>query len=328
MSDYADVSHYQTMNLDAYWAKHDRLAMKVTEGTGYVDPTFGDRYADAVRRGRPTKLYHFDRARFAGEDQFDFYVSQIRRVRPAGPRPFPLDLLCLDSEDTDTPSQAAASAHAFSYRGAAQGYPGSQYTGVWYANPYGLTASVLHPTWRRQWLSDYGATSDLNVRQPNGWTRAQLIGRQWTDRATIPGITGTADYSRVINDWLTVTPQEDGMTQEDQDAINAHTDAAHAELWRKLTAMFGPSGITDGNAWPNNGFGVRFTANTRALLAPIQQSITGLTQDAAADADKILIAIADVVLDPGVPNDDPDAVVEALRDALVRGTAAGPTPTT
>lgn len=205
MTSYADLSHHQSVDLAAYFAGHDRVALKVTEGTAFVDPTFAERYRVAVQLGRPVQLYHYDRARFDGAEQADFFLATIRAA--GGPRLWPLDLMCLDSEDTNNPAGADVSAGRFTNRLGGLGYPGSAYTGVWFANPYGITASVLHPRWRWLWLSDYTAAhADGSMPLPAGWTRAQVLARQFTDRATVAGVESTCDYSRVLADWLHTAP--------------------------------------------------------------------------------------------------------------------------
>jgi hypothetical protein len=212
---WADTSHYQAVDLGAYFAAHDRLAQKVTEGGWdhtqnrpvYVDPTFASRYAYCRDRRLPFVAYHFDRARFDGAEQFDTMLWAIRQA--GGPRAG-LDLLCLDSEDTQTPGRAAASAHEFTGRATALGFPaGAVYSGVWFASPYGIVPSLLPPGWRRLWLSDYNAAhTDATMALPFGWTRDQVIARQYTSTATVAGVSGPCDANRTLIDWL----QEDDVT--------------------------------------------------------------------------------------------------------------------
>lgn len=214
MTSFSDLSHHNAgVSLTAYAAVHDRVALKATEGGGYVDPTFGDRWRQAGALGLRRVAYHFDRAAYDGGAQFGWLIDAV--IRAGGLRPG--DLLCLDSEDTQTPNRASASAAAFTHAAAAAGYPGCVYTGRWFANPYSVTAGILHPSWRWLWLSDYTVShTDDGMPLPNGWARSQVIARQFTSTATVPGVTGPCDYSRVLHDWLTT---EDDMSAEDVKAI-------------------------------------------------------------------------------------------------------------
>lgn len=176
-------------------------------------------------------LYHFDRAATGGAAQFDDFLNAIKGA--GGPRAFPLDLLCLDSEDTQSPGLAATSARAFTNRAASLGYQGCVYTGNWFANPHGITAALVHPSWQRLWLSDYNPDhADETMPLPAGWDRTQVIARQFTSGATVPGISGRADYSRVLNDWLT--------KDENVAITDAEFDKIATLTWTKVA-----QGLTD-----------------------------------------------------------------------------------
>lgn len=328
MTTFADLSHHQAgVSMTAYAAAHDRVALKATEGVGYVDPTFADRWVAAGAAGLARVAYHFDRAASDGGDQCDWFLAAVRRV--GGVRAG--DLLCLDSEDTQSPAKAAASAAAFTNRAAAAGYRGCVYTGRWFANPYGIGANVLHPLWRRLWLSDYTlAHDDAAMPLPAGWARSQVIARQFTDRAAVPGVTGPCDYSRVLAEWLGApTPTGDTSVTTEADQILAAVKACQDTLYN-LTRAQSPDGKPD----PGHAEQAVTTANGRltalaGALAKIGQQVGALSDDeakllAAEDAAtaKILAAVQTVIVDPQVPNADPEAFVAALRDALVRGEPA------
>ncbi|MBI1757968.1 MAG: glycoside hydrolase family 25 protein [Actinobacteria bacterium] len=204
MTTWADVSHWQMIDLRAYAAAgHDRIACKATEGSGYVDPTFAYRWRLAGQLGLARLAYHFATAANRGADDFDHFIGTVHAAGGVGPR----DLLCLDSEDPAGVSRADDHAREFTARAVARGYPsGCLYTGRWYANPANLQPDDLAPGWRRLWISDYGPAPDGQIPLPDGWTRNQVIARQYTSTATLPGITGPADANRTLIDWLGKDP--------------------------------------------------------------------------------------------------------------------------
>lgn len=322
MTTYSDVSHHQAVTLPAYWALHDRMALKVTEGTGFTDDTFRERYRYAKDRGLPLKLYHFDRAKFDGAAQFDFFLDAIRAA--GGPRPG-LDLLCHDVEDTNDPNLAAGSAREFTNHAAGLGYSGCVYTGVWYANPHGITAGILHPSWRRLWLSDYGTTPDAQMRLPNGWVRSQVIARQFTSTASVPGVGSPADYNRVLAEWLgsapTPTPVEDTLSAAEVkqilDAIGGVSDIV--SVMARGDVPPGPHGSTHANL-----------KDMSAALNAVRAAVGALSDDEAhilAAVQASDAAIEAAVAAVGAPGPGADPVVFARAVIAQLGAVFNPAPT-
>lgn len=208
---FADISHHQTsVDLAAYKAAgHDRIVMKATEGTGFVDPAFADRWREAGRLGLARVAYHYSRAKFDGAVEFEHFWSVVQAAGGIGQR----DRLCLDVEDTNTPARAVANCREFGARAIASDITGVTrgmvYTGNWYvkqvaqAGGGALAADVFPPGWRHLWISHYdGSVPDDEILIPAGWSRDQVVARQFTDRATVPGVSGGCDYSRLFRDWL------------------------------------------------------------------------------------------------------------------------------
>ncbi len=226
MTSFADISHHQgVVDLAKYKAAgHDRIIMKATEGTGFTDPLFNSNWVEAGRLGLKRTAYHFQRARFNGADEFDHFYAAVQEA--GGLRAG--DWLCLDTEDTDTPSRGAANAKEFTARAVARGVKeGLVYTGRWYGLPNGIKATIFPTGWRKLWISDYTpGQADTAVELWPGWTRAQVAARQYTDRATVAGVTGRCDYNRVLKDWLTVVDavsdtKEDEMTPAQMDELKS-----------------------------------------------------------------------------------------------------------
>jgi hypothetical protein len=57
------------------------------------------------------------------------------------------------------------------------------------------------------WLADYTVgQADTAIEVPPGWSRSQIIARQYSDKASVAGVSGTIDDSRILNEWTTSTP--------------------------------------------------------------------------------------------------------------------------
>jgi lysozyme len=220
MRTFADVSHHQpTVDLAAYLrAGHDRIVLKATEGTGFTDNRFAERWAWAGRLGLARVAYCYAEALDNGAADFDHLLDVVRKAGGLGPR----DALCLDVEDVDDGqrdyNRAQVHVREFTTQAVRQGHArGLIYTARWYANPAHVDPSDCAPGWRQLWLSDYGSTPDGSIALPTGWSRAQVVARQYTANARVPGVSGPCDYSRLFRDWIT----------EEDDDVSA------AEVWAK-----------------------------------------------------------------------------------------------
>jgi hypothetical protein len=195
---FADVSHHQeSVDLAAYArAGFKRIGIKATEGVGYTDPMFRVRWQKAGQLGLARLVYHFGKSG-DGAAEWASFIGTIKAAGGLTDR----DLLCLDSEDPGKAPRAAAHAAAFTRAAVADGHSGSVYTGNWYANGY-LKAAHVEPSWRRLWLSDYTpGQADADIELPDGWTRDQVIARQYTSSGSAAGIPG-CDMSRLFIDWI------------------------------------------------------------------------------------------------------------------------------
>lgn len=203
MTSFADISSNQPgADLRAYAAGHDRILLKATEGATYTNPYFAAWWVLAGVLGLARGAYHFARpSASAGDVEADRFADLLVSVGGFGTR----DWVVLDTEDDRSGGLERAPIHAAAFTGrlVARGYP----TGLVYSyRPYlvgsRLTAALLPPGWRRLHLADYSAGTDASLTVPTGWTRAQIVARQYTDAASTPGIPGGSDYSRVLTEWL------------------------------------------------------------------------------------------------------------------------------
>lgn len=208
MTAFADISHYQTVDLAAYQrGGYDRICMKATGGAldgtlRFADSTFAARWRQAGQLGLARVAYHFARNNNTGGDEFAWCWSQIQAAGGMTSR----DVLCYDQED-NRPGMtvwAAQRAREFTAAAVRAGVTGGWiYSGCWYLNPAGLTAAMLPAGWRQLWISDYTAgQADAAIEVPSGWTRAQIVARQYTDNTSYPGIPAPCDGNRVLREWL------------------------------------------------------------------------------------------------------------------------------
>lgn len=286
MTTFADLSHHQPgLDLATYAQTHDRIAFKAMQGSDYTDPTFAARWRQAGALGLARIAYNYAENDGNGATDFDRLYALVS-LNGLSTR----DTLCLDQEDTVTPQRAAAYTSEWTQRAASRGVAGIVYTGVWYANPNGVTAAVVAPSWQRLWLSDYNtAHNDTTMPLPTGWTRAQVVARQYTDKATVPGITGTCDYSRVLQDWLSGKDDDDmalfANVAEFQAAVRAAADESQREvatrvLLRGLTGQANQAFTVDGWTAPSVAGQLapiaRAATNTATKVADMAAAVTAL----------------------------------------------------
>jgi GH25 family lysozyme M1 (1,4-beta-N-acetylmuramidase) len=277
---FADTSHYQTVNLAAYKAAgYDRLVMKATGGADdgtlrYADSTFPARWREARRVGLARVAYHFARNNNSGGSEFAWCRSQLQAAGGLGPN----DVLCYDSEDDRSSAMiglAAQRTREFTAAAVAAGITyGWIYSGAWYLGPAGITAAMLPPGWRHLWISDYTAgMPDSRIEVPPGWSRSQLVARQYTDSARIPGIS-TCDANRVIREWL---PREGDLPSLDEvrAVVRAELDAAASRRYDQG----GATGREELKAIPE------LLAAVRTLQASIDQLVALQTPTPVPDDD-------------------------------------------
>jgi hypothetical protein len=354
----ADLAAAAAATADRYFdLGYDGIAWKVTEGLTYEDPTWRGAYATAVRRGKWFLGYHFDRAAFDGGAQFDWFLSRLLagaggRLRPAG-----MDRLCLDSEDTQTPLMAQQSALGFTRRAVAAGYPaGCVYSAPWfdsYTRPATVRLDLLPAGWQVGWVSDYTASQpDASIELPAGWDRGRVWARQYTStKPGLPGLPEGCDFNRELRPWPGQAG-DDTMSATDADRVIAEVRAARDVLYNMARAQ-----TPDGRPDPGHAEMAMTVANARltalagtvtqlaSALAAVGRQVGALTDDeahvlaavAASDAatragfasllaaggeteSKLIAAISAVPSAPG-GGVDAAAVVAALRDTLIAGTA-------
>jgi lysozyme len=222
VAEFADVAVYQRgLDVGAYArAGYDRILVKASEGTSYVNPLFAVWWAAAGALGLARGAYHYAKpSRWSGAAEADHFHRTLRAAGGLGPQ----DWVCLDVEEPGQEHRAAAHAAGFCERMVELGYrEGVVYSGTYYLGPAGLTADRLPEGWRRLHLANYNPVGDSRVPLPPGWPRERLVARQYTSTASQPGIPGRSDANRVVREWLdsrSVAEVEEPVTEQDKKDI-------------------------------------------------------------------------------------------------------------
>jgi len=181
-----DISHYETVSQDfAATAAAGIVAviLKATQGSGFIDPTFLPRVAEARTAGLLVGAYHF----LDGSNP----AEQIAHFLTVAKSEAGIDFLAIDWEPYP-PSQATAMA-------AAQAVASVQAaTGSWpilYTNRYMISSPSATLSRCPLWLAEYGT----NPVCPPGWSQWTLWqhtdGQVGSAPVPVPGI-GPCDRSR------------------------------------------------------------------------------------------------------------------------------------
>jgi hypothetical protein len=240
VAEFADVAVYQRgLDLVAHAAAgYDRILMKASEGTTYVNPLFGVWWAAAGALGLARGAYHFAKpSRWDGAAEADHFHRTLTAVGGLGPR----DWACLDVEEPGQERRAAAHAVGFCERAVELGHPtGTVYGGTYYLGPAGLAAARLPEGWRQLHLAAYSAVPDDRVTLPPGWAREQLVARQYTSDAGQPGVPGRSDANRVVREWL-----DDGRSMEEDPVTEQEMQRIADKVLAALMAQVAHDGLDD-----------------------------------------------------------------------------------
>lgn len=295
---FSDTSHNNPdpFNLQKYKASgRDRIVIKATERTTFTDPKFVERFNEAGSLGLGRLTYHFARCGNNGAKEFDHYLSVLKKSDFDYHND---DWMILDVEDKDTPGylqKARQNAIAFTRAAAEAGFQnGLIYSYRRYLSDVGLVANDLPPGWRRLWIATYTVgLDDDKVALPPGWSRDQVVARQYTDKASVPGLTGDIDDNRVIIEWMNKRQQPpvgDWWNSVDEATAQKTMENAVKKVFRISDQMALAQG-TD----RNDNF---FASTTKTLqtdhntLNEIKEIIDSIDVD--ADKDAIVTKIEEV----------------------------------
>ncbi len=184
-----DVSSYQG-TID--WAKVAGAGIKwgytkATENLGYQDAYFNANWSGMKAHGIARGAYHFFHPNVSGKQQADYYLNFVGTLDPGDLPPM------LDWEISGGATAATAAANAQAFIDEIQARTGR--TTVIYTSPgiwsgFGITQSFgQYPLWVAHYLYCTGGTCCPTM--PSGWTK--WIAWQWSDKGSVPGISGAVD---------------------------------------------------------------------------------------------------------------------------------------
>jgi len=209
---YADISSWQgTIDWATYKTWSSMIAMKATEGTGYVDPRYRANRSGAESAGLRIVHYHYGRPDLnAASAEAAWFFQTVGNVGDG--------LIMLDYEQ-DTP--AATAEWAYEWLVAARQLFGV--TPTIYASDSYVRAHLQDPRLAQFPLILANWTFDPAARPacPPPWSTYLAI--QWTDKAQIPGISTPVD----ANVFLGGNMQQYSTSSADFGAWFAALDADH-----------------------------------------------------------------------------------------------------
>jgi GH25 family lysozyme M1 (1,4-beta-N-acetylmuramidase) len=188
---FVDVSSFQG-NIDfmayAAWSRQwdgiARMAVKATEGTGFIDPHFQLYRQSAIDAGVDVLLlYHFARPDLnSAVAEANFMHSVVGGIRDS-------DLLILDYEQN---TNLATATWAFTWLATQEANYG-KLPGIYASTAYIRENLQLNSLSRfKLWLADWRFTPDERPPVPFPWSSYEFV--QFTDKATnVPGVPGVVD---------------------------------------------------------------------------------------------------------------------------------------
>lgn len=253
-----DVSSYQT-GIDFGVVPADFVIVKVTQGTGYVNPAWRDQVASALASGKRLGLYHFA----DGDDvsaQLEHFLGQVGGYASQYP-------LWLDWEADAVPlGPGAAQAWLDACSARTGTTPGIYLNGVGMRSGDWTQVAARYPLWYAGGpdYSDYGAGyMDPAVPDVAYWG-APLI-HQYTEDGYLPGWGSHLDLNRLRDRaaWDAMVgataPTDTTTTEEDDDMKMLGIDFGTSKGYALLVPGLGAYGLTQSQADTWYRAGVRTT---------------------------------------------------------------------
>lgn len=171
-----DLSHYQDdAKIDFLVLKDNKIdfvILKVTEGTGYVDPTFEPKYKAALDAGLFVLPYHFFRGNYGGASQAVFSIDTMDSVGFLTEINYtPILLHDVETSDGVTISTRQNRLLATLQTTESNGLQGGVYSSPYYWNMLIGNVSWISNYW--QWVAHWTSASVPTL--PLGWDWSRTI---------------------------------------------------------------------------------------------------------------------------------------------------------
>lgn len=266
-----DVSNHQgTINWDHADPAIDGAYIKVTEGTGYVDPYWQTNHAGVVAGGKPVGAYHFaDGANPI--DEANHFADQCLRAT------WQLDPVL----DAEVPAVGWAWVVAFRGQFRAR-------TGVARFRVYTSTGYLIGQLNPVNWIDGHTSIWAAHYAASIGWSHPQLVLWQNTSAATIPGVLGSVDADQYQNGWTpaadqggTMTPEQIAQLFNQIGDLQLRVASMHAGQW--LPWQGNPANPGGDLTW--------FQRQSTTALAPVMAQLAAIQGALSTDEAALLAAV-------------------------------------
>jgi lysozyme len=190
-----DLSNHNRGTVDfrrLHKAGQERVYLKLTEGTTYLDPTHQGRRRSAHAAGLKVGEYHFARpSRHSAKNEADFFLEHLPKlVKGKDLRPV------LDLEDPDASPSPAVGRWALEFIQAVRKHSG--HVVVIYGSTDYLARCRFPKAPGPLWLASYGRNDGKEhpFHIPRPWTH--VAAHQYTSVGRVAGVEGPCDISRVF----------------------------------------------------------------------------------------------------------------------------------
>lgn len=278
---------------------------KVTEGTGYINPTWGHNKAAMAGLGDGflPGAYHFLHGG-NGAAQARFFLQHTGDVSGLA---VALDVEAFGADAATSRDWVAE------FKRLTGGHPVLGYYPKWYWQAHGQPSlDFFDGLWQSAYVSGTGSAAGLYGKVPASWWASfggesvELL--QYSSSATVPGISGHCDVSAFrgsFDELRALALGEDDMDPSTQVTINPYYADQHQFSHDSYSAGF----LWQGAVSETRKYGGAILAKLEAQQATIDKLVDAVAAGPGVDVqalkDEIKAAIESVVIHLDVPGEDP-----------------------